>query len=76
MKALRITQTSESNKLTIEIPNSFISKKLEIIIFPFDEDEEDWKVQSLNSLQKAYSDEEPDYTHSMVKEPNADYGKR
>ena len=76
MEALKITQTSHSNKLTIDLPNSFISKKLEIIVFPFDEEDEDWKNYNLNSLNKAYSDDEPEYNLSMVKEPNADYGKR
>ena len=76
MEAIKITQTTHNNKLTIDIPNEFISKKLEIIIFPFDEEAGDWKDYNLNSLNKAYSDNEPEYNLSMVKEPNADYGKR
>ena len=76
MEAIKITQTSDSNKLTIYIPNEFISKKLEIIIFPFDEEAEDWQELNLNSLNKAYATNEPDYNFSMIKEPNAEYGKR
>ncbi|MFI5221001.1 MAG: glycosyl hydrolase family 31 [Bacteroidia bacterium] len=76
MEALKITQTTDSNKLTIDIPDEFISKKLEIIIFPFDEESEDWKEHNLNRLNKAYSIDEPDYNLSMVKEPNDQYGKR
>ena len=76
MEAFKITQTTNSNKLTIQIPDEFISKKLEIIIFPFDEENVIWKEHNVNILNKAYSTEEPEYHLSMVKEPNAKYGKR
>ena len=76
MEALKITQTSNSNKLTIDIPDIFISKKLEIIVFPFEEELDEWEKHNLNSLNKAYSAEEPEYNLAMVKEPNAEYGKR
>lgn len=75
MEALKITQTSHSNKLIINIPNEFVSKRLEIIVFPFDEEHEEWKDYNLNSLNKAYSTDEPEYNLAMVKEPNAEYGK-
>jgi len=35
----------------------------------------DWIDSSLSQLNKAYSDDEPEYTLSMVKEPNPEYKK-
>ena len=37
---------------------------------------EAWAKQNVTQLTKAYSDNEPDYTLSMVNEPNTEYGKR
>ena len=39
-----------------------------------DEDDE-WKDFSAQKLSKAYSDDEPEYSLSMVSEPNATYTK-
>lgn len=34
---------------------------------------EDWIASSLSQLSKAYSADEPDYSLSMIKEPNTEY---
>lgn len=36
---------------------------------------EDWISSSLSQLSKAYSADEPDYSLSMIKEPNPEYKK-
>jgi hypothetical protein len=36
-------------------------------------DSEDWYRFALNNLSRAYSDDEPEYTSDMVKEPNPGY---
>ena len=76
MEALKIMQITNSNKLTIDIPNNFVSKNLEIIIFPIDEERNEWNELQVNNLDKAYSTNEPAYEMSMLKEPNIDYEKR
>ncbi len=76
MEALKITKSSNSNKLTIDIPNNFVSKNLEIIIFPIDDEANEWNEVQVNTLNKAYSVNEPEYELSMLKEPNVDYEKR
>lgn len=75
MEALKIIATSQNKQLTIELPDNFISKRLEIVVFPADEEDE-WKNQSITGLNNAYGDNEPDYTNQIVKEPNEQYGKR
>jgi hypothetical protein len=76
MEALKIMQITNSNKLTIDIPNNFVSKNLEIIIFPIDEEPNEWNELQVNNLDHAYSTNEPGYELSMLKEPNIDYEKR
>jgi hypothetical protein len=75
-EALKIMQITNSNKLTIDIPNNFVSKNLEIIIFPIDEEPNEWNELQVNNLDHAYSTNEPGYELSMLKEPNIDYEKR
>jgi hypothetical protein len=76
MEALKITKSSTTNQLIIDLPNNFVSKNLEIIIFPIDEPQDDWKTQQINTLNKAYSSNEPEYDLLMLKEPNTEYEKR
>ncbi|MCA0426334.1 MAG: hypothetical protein LCH37_02775 [Bacteroidetes bacterium] len=76
MEALKITKSSSTNQLIIDLPNNFVSKKLEIIILPVDEPQNDWTTQQINTLNKAYSTDEPEYDLLMIKEPNTDYEKR
>jgi hypothetical protein len=71
-EALKIMQITNSNKLTIDIPNNFVSKNLEIIIFPIDEEPNEWNELQVNNLDHAYSTNEPGYELSMLKEPNID----
>lgn len=40
-----------------------------------DQENDSWRQFSQSQLIKAYSDMEPEYTESMVKEPNPDYRK-
>jgi hypothetical protein len=39
------------------------------------DERKDWIDSSLSQLNKTYSDDEPEYTLSMVKEPNPEYKK-
>lgn len=77
MEAFKIIATSKNKQLIINLPDNFVSKRLEILVFPADdEDDIEWKSQSITGLNNAYGNDEPDYTSQMVKEPNEQYGKR
>ena len=39
-------------------------------------EKEEWESFSKENLARAYSDDEPDYTENMVKEPNPLYERR
>ena len=41
-----------------------------------DSEKEEWESFSKENLARAYSDDEPDYTENMVKEPNPLYERR
>lgn len=49
--------------------------KLIISVLPesFDEEREDWTRLSLESLARAYSDDEPEYSLDLIKEANPAY---
>ncbi len=76
MEALKFTKSSSTNQLIIDLPNNFVSKNLEIIIFPIDDQQEDWSIQQINTLNTAYSKSEPEYDLLMIKESNTEYEKR
>ena len=40
------------------------------------EEREDWSRLSLESLERAYSDDEPDYSLDLIKEANPEYEGR
>lgn len=52
--------------------------KLIITVLPesSDEEREDWARLSLESLARAYSDDEPEYALDLIKEANPDYEGR
>lgn len=40
-----------------------------------EDDSEEWYRFAMSNLSEAYSDDEPEYTTDMIKEPNPDYKK-
>jgi len=52
--------------------------KLIITVLPesFDEEREDWTRLSLESLARAYGDDEPEYSLDLIKEANPTYEGR
>jgi bifunctional DNA-binding transcriptional regulator/antitoxin component of YhaV-PrlF toxin-antitoxin module len=41
-----------------------------------DNEREDWRLLALNALERAYGDNEPEYTSDLIKEPNPEYERR
>ncbi len=41
-----------------------------------DSEREDWANLAMESLARAYGDDEPEYTPDMIKEPNPKYERR
>lgn len=83
MNALRKKIKRTGNKIIIELPEDFIADEIEMIILPvvkssednFKSDKKLWEKFSIDNLERAYSETEPDYTNVLVKENNPKYGK-
>lgn len=52
--------------------------KLIVTVLPesYDEEREDWAQLSLESLERTYGDDEPEYSLDLVKEANPEYEGR
>lgn len=84
MEAIRKKIKRKGNKITIELPEDFIAEEIEMIIFPYDSEEvknpleketDEWRKFSISNLERAYSEDEPDYSNVLVKERNPKYLK-
>ena len=78
MKAIETMGVFDSNgKLNIEELPEIKNKKVRVLIL-VDENDNEAELYTLSQqcLSKAYSNEEPDYDASLIKEPNAAYAGR
>jgi hypothetical protein len=50
--------------------------ELLVTVLPARSEEEDWAQLSLESLEGAYGDDEPEYTTDLIREANPDYEGR
>ena len=50
--------------------------KIVVTILPADDEREDWARLAMQSLERAYGDDEPEYSLDMIKEWNPDYERR
>jgi hypothetical protein len=69
----------DGNRILIDEPYELEpDTALLITILPkaSDEEREDWVRLSLESLARAYSDDEPEYTSDSIKEANPEYDGR
>ena len=76
MKALRFVRTIESGSLTLTDLETFVGKKVELIILPLEDEQDDWNQAGIASLNRAYGENEPEYTIGLVKERNPGYEAR
>lgn len=73
MKALKGTYDGE--KIQLE-GNPKLPKDSKLIVILLDDESADWNELSSQSLNKAYGEEEPEYSLSEVKELNPGYKSR
>ncbi|MDZ7718646.1 MAG: hypothetical protein U5K72_07520 [Balneolaceae bacterium] len=73
MKALKGTYDGERIQLE---GNPQLPKDSKLIVILLDDESADWNEVSSQSLNKAYGEDEPEYSLSEVKEPNPDYESR
>lgn len=73
MKALKGTYDGE--KICLE-GNPKLPKDSKLIVILLEDESADWNEVSSQSLNKAYGEDEPEYSLSEVKEPNPDYESR
>lgn len=58
MEFLRVVKDSDDLLKVIDIPKGLRNKKLEVIIFPYEDIEKDTKKKSLRGALSKYKDEE------------------
>ncbi len=69
----------DGNQILLDEPFE-LEPNVELIITvlpkPSDEEREDWAQLSLESLARAYGDDEPEYSLDLIKEANPEYEGR
>jgi len=76
MDAMRIITTINGDTLRIPEISRFSGQKVELIIFPLDDDHADMNAASLAGLSLAYGNEEPNYSACDLREKNLGYAER
>ncbi|MGP8216021.1 MAG: hypothetical protein ACLQQ4_10690 [Bacteroidia bacterium] len=69
---LRIINSINDNNMLKEI-YSFVSQKKGEPKDSLDIEKQDWDNLSFSGLAKAYGEDEPDYSNTVIKEPNPEY---
>ena len=79
MEAKTLRAHFDGNKILLDEPCE-LEPDAELIITvlpkPSDEEREDWARLSLESLERAYGDDEPEYSLDLIKEANPEYEGR
>ena len=77
MKTVSLTARFDGRHIRLEedypLPQN---ARLLVTVLPGDGSNEDWSGLSSGALTRAYDEQEPEYTLTMVREPNASYGGR
>lgn len=74
MKAIETSATfNENGEMIIDNPPKMKNKRVKLLFLYEDDSEDDFYKLASESLSKAYSDDEPEYNASMIKEPNPLY---
>lgn len=76
MRAIETTASfNDKGELKIDKLPDIKNQKVKLLILMEENEEMEWHHFSGKSLSSAYSDNEPIYSLSMVKEPNPDYNQ-
>ena len=74
MQAIEITANfNEKDELEIDNLPMIKNKKVKLLILIEEDEQSEWYQFSGKGLSAAHSENEPDYTLNMLKEPNPDY---
>jgi hypothetical protein len=74
MQAIETTASfNEKGELTIDNLPMIKNQKVKLLILLEESEQKEWQQFSGQALSKAYGQGEPDYTISMLNEPNPDY---
>jgi len=74
MQAIETTASfNEKGELKIDNLPLIKNRKVKLLILLDETEQKEWHQFSNQTLSKAYSEDEPDYTLNMLKEPNPDY---
>lgn len=74
MEALRKIQLVDSQRICIEVPHSFLNKRVEVILFPVDEEENytanTWHDDFFASISGCFSEDR------IIRHPQGEYDNR
>ena len=74
MRAIETTASfNEKGEFNIDNLPIIKNQKVKLLILLEESEQKEWHQFSVQALSKGYSEDEPDYTLSMLKEPNPDY---
>ena len=77
MKTVSLTARFDGRHIRLEedypLPKN---ARMLVTVLPDGGSDEDWSGLSSGALARAYGEQEPEYTLTMVREPNASYGGR
>ena len=74
MQAIETTASfNEKGELKIDNLPIIKNQKVKLLILLDETEQKEWHQFSGKALSKAYTEDEPDYTLNMLKEPNPDY---
>lgn len=74
MKAIETSAVFDENgQIFIDNLPAIKNQKVKLLILIDEDEEDDFYALSARGLSKAYSDDEPDYDLSSIKEPNPLY---
>jgi len=73
---MELTIKIKDKKIYEAVVQFLKSLHIEVISQKSDTDDAEWQNAARQNLARAYSNDEPDYTENMVKEPNVTYERR
>ena len=79
MQAITLRAHFDGEKIVLDEPFDMEPNTQLVVVIPndqFGQEREDWINLSMQSLARAYGDDEPEYTLDMIKEWNPDYRGR
>lgn len=79
MKAIALRAHFDGERVLLDEPCDLAPETPVVVIVPPEElsdEDEEWRIAAGLLLERAYGDDEPEYSLDLIKEPNPDYEGR